>query len=50
MNSYYNKNNSTLKSTIESLFYNKYFYLTYNILFLVLAILTDDYPKVFFTA
>ena len=50
MNSYYNKNNNTLKSTIESLFYNKYFCLTYNILFLVLGKLTNDYPRVFFTA
>ena len=37
MNNYYNKNNNTLKSTLESLVYNKYFYLVFNILFLYLA-------------
>ena len=50
MNNYYNKNNNTLKSTLESLVYNKYFYLVFNILFLLLGKITNDYPRVFFTA
>ena len=50
MNNYYNKNNNTLKSTLESLVYNKYFYLVFNILFLILGKITNDYPRVFFTA
>ena len=50
MNSYYNKNNSRIKSIIEALFYNRYFYIAYNILFLVLAKITNSYYKVFFTA
>ena len=49
MNNYYNKHNNTIKSTIESLLYNKYTYLAFNILFLVLAQITNDYPRVFFS-
>lgn len=50
MNTHYNKDKNHFKLLLESLFYNKYFYIFYNVLFLILAIITNDYKRVFFTA
>ena len=46
MNTHYNKDKNHFVIT-ESLFYNKYFYIFYNVLFLILAIITNDYKRVF---
>jgi len=50
MSQHYNKNKSRLLTAIDAIVFNKEFYFAYNLLFFVLGKITNDIPRVFFTA